>query len=221
MDNFAQQIFQEVVDAIEQDGRVVVAGLEVTGTGGMINLTGTVQSYEARQAAEADAWNVAGVNFVKNNLRVRNADETMVDGEIEARVRDELSMHADLYREDIRVIVDEGILTLEGTVKDVYKKHRIQELIRSIPEVADFTDRVAVVPTAQAADETIALAVLRNLDSERKVDINTVTVTVEDGTVKLSGEVPSYESRSAAYETALRTPGVAIVRDEMSVKTTF
>ncbi len=219
--DFSQQQYEELTDIILQDPRVQAAGLRVTGHGGMINLSGTVQSYEARQIAEKLAWEYAGSNTVKNTIRVRNQGDGPINSEAETRIRELLSPDVDLDGEGIEVVYDDGIVSLKGTVDSAWKRQRISDLIRSVPEVIDFALLVAVVPNGSLRDLELATHILDDVGGEDRVDINTVVITVENGVVTLSGEVPSYETRSSLYETVVPVAGVEEVRDEIEVQTSF
>lgn len=219
--DFEDQYRQEIADAIVQDPSILVQGLEVTGDGQMVELWGTVQSYEARQAAEEHAWTYPGVTMVRNNLNVLGEDEGPLDEEAEDSIRDLLSQNIDTKLEGLDITFDAGMITIEGTVDTDWKRQRIADLILDIPTVTDFLLRVAVVPHPTETDTELTMNVLRELESNERVDINTIIVTVRDRIVTLSGVVPSYQTRTTAYDTVVRIPGVREVRDEMEVETEF
>lgn len=68
-----------------------------------------------------------------------------------------------------------------------------------------------------STDELIKRDVVNHLAWDNRVDASKVTVQVSNGTVTLTGEVPSYFSKSAAYEDAQDILGVTDVINRLSV----
>lgn len=88
----------------------------VSVTSGAVRLSGTVDTdFEKRQAAEVVS-RLTGVVVINNNLDVRKAWTLKPDREIREDVRDELFWSPFVDAEDISVTVDDGVVTLEGTV---------------------------------------------------------------------------------------------------------
>lgn len=56
---------------LERDTTVHASGIRVAASGGVISLEGTVESEDARAAAERDAWFLSGVEDVVNGLTVQ------------------------------------------------------------------------------------------------------------------------------------------------------
>lgn len=68
------------------------------------------------------------------------------------------------------------------------------------------------------ADHALQSAVLLQLDFDPVVDSSHVGVAVRDGTVTLTGHVPSLIERIAAEKAAVRVPGVAAVINQIAVE---
>jgi len=67
-------------------------------------------------------------------------------------------------------------------------------------------------------DELIKRDVIEKLFKDDRVDISNVYVAVNSGIIILKGEVPSYFSRSSAYEAAWEVLGVENVINRLLVK---
>jgi hypothetical protein len=63
------QVVSEVQDRMRADQRLVMGRFQVTGTNGVITLTGYAASKDQRAVAVQDAWEVRGVRVVVDNLR--------------------------------------------------------------------------------------------------------------------------------------------------------
>jgi osmotically-inducible protein OsmY len=81
-------------------------------------LTGTVSTYDARTAAEEDAWRVAGVDTVDNQLTVRYppGEAVPTDEEIASNALNTLRWQTDIDLSDVEIAVAGGHVTLRGTV---------------------------------------------------------------------------------------------------------
>ena len=69
------RIREDVSEALSQDGDIDASEIEVTIQGGVVTLSGTVDSREAKRAAEDLAEDCPGVKDVQNNIRVQAKDQ--------------------------------------------------------------------------------------------------------------------------------------------------
>jgi osmotically-inducible protein OsmY len=67
-------------------------------------------------------------------------------------------------------------------------------------------------------DKTMRESVLSELDWDAQIDAARIAVSAQDGTIVLSGHVPSYADKWAAVKAAERVYGVRTVADEIEVK---
>ncbi len=108
--------------ALVADERVTGRQMIVETQNGIITLGGTVDSDEAKTAAEEAAKSVEGWKGVKNNLRVTTpspeaADEK--DSAITERVNAALKKDAKLKKAEIAVRTEDGVVTLTGASPDL------------------------------------------------------------------------------------------------------
>jgi osmotically-inducible protein OsmY len=210
-----ETIKKEVVDNLFWDSRVSAADVEVTVSDGKVTLEGTVPTLQARRAALLDAYAVSGVQTVDNEIAVRYEDLLPTSEEVEQRVRYVLAWNPDIDSTDIEVRVDAGLVTLEGTVDAFWKKLHAADLAMTVGGVLDVINKLAVVPTDDVVDETIAGDIVAALSRNSLVSPEAVDVTVRNGFVSLEGTVPSRLARDAALEAAYYTPGVTGVEDRL------
>jgi len=67
-------------------------------------------------------------------------------------------------------------------------------------------------------DKTMHEAVTRELEWDARVDADRIGLSAKDGTIVLSGHVPTYSDRWCAVQAAERVYGVRAVADEIEVK---
>ncbi|MDY7110101.1 MAG: BON domain-containing protein [Planctomycetota bacterium] len=210
-------IKKDIVDSLFWDDRVDASDIAVEVEDGVVNLAGAVPTYLAREAAFDDALVLDGVTQVRNRIDVR---PVVTDGPpTDERIRDDLAMiiqrDPNLEAAEINVAVNAGRVTLEGTVDAHWKKFHVEERIAHTRGVLAIDNLLAVVPRRDIGDQAIGEVITAALDRHALVNANDITVSVEDGIVTLTGNVPDRLSRQAAYEAALYTEGVVEIRDEL------
>ncbi|MFW6180245.1 MAG: BON domain-containing protein [Spirochaetota bacterium] len=214
-----EQIKKDVVDQLYWDNQTDASGVQVMVNRGNVTLSGVVPTYAARKAAVNDAWMVPGVRSVLDQLLVRYTVEVPPDDQVERQVTGALIENPDIPSEDIRVTVNAGLVTMEGTVDVYWKKLLAEDLPATIPGVLNIRNTIAVVPTQAPGDEEIARQVVRTLDRSEPGLVEAVTVQVTGGVVTLTGMVPDRVTRLSAEEKAAHIAGVVEVENQLVVET--
>jgi hyperosmotically inducible protein len=121
------------------DKRVSARQIKVETQAGVVTLRGKVASADERNAAEEIAKEVSGVKSVRNTLEiVPDANRKALDakdGEVTRAVSGRLDTDAQLKGAHIKVRVDNGMVTLIGTVPNARAKDRAVEMARKVPGV--------------------------------------------------------------------------------------
>lgn len=209
-----------VTDQLFWDGRVDASAIKISVDEGTVNLEGNVDSLTAKEAASADAWQVNGVNWVNNRLDIQLSTVKALpsDEQLQSNIRNRLEWDPEISPFKLNVSVDEGRVTLEGTVDTFWKKIRIESAIRGLRGVIAVTNNLAVVPTEDYTDEAIAADIVASMERNRWLEPEDVNLTVEKGEVTLTGSVPTWSAKRAAHDAALYTPGVIMVEDRLQVR---
>jgi len=214
-----QKIKKDIVDQLYGDYRVDVAEVQVEVHGREVTLTGVVPNLTARNAATADAWEIAGVKRVINLLTVRFPPTFTVpsDESIEDSARMTLAWNPAVYSEAIDVSVTGGVVKLEGTVDTYWKRWKTENLVSNLSGVREVENHLTVVPTESRLDRQIAEEIQAALVRNLYIDPDRVTVKVEHGKVRLTGSVETYYGRARAYEAAANTAGVIEINNDVVV----
>jgi len=208
-----------VANELRWDSRIDASKVSVEVNDGIILLTGTVPSYGALIAAGTDAWKITGVQGVDNQLTVRLPDVPPIpsDSTIQSNAERTLEWNPDIDAVNIRVFVNEGLITLTGTVPTHWEKTKSEELAGTLAGVISVKNELAVVPTEDVPDEIVAEEIVDALNRSVLVESEKIDVTVNRGIVTLKGTVPTAAVRLAAYRTASHTAGVVSVEDDLIV----
>jgi osmotically-inducible protein OsmY len=217
----AKKIKGDIRSQLIWDDRVNAADIHIeVNPAGWVKLTGTVPGYNARRAAQQDAWMIAGVSAVDNELTVHYPKEIILpsDSELVEMVQSRLKWDSSIDESHIEVRVDNGEVMLEGSVPAYWKKTDAEDLALGVKGVLGVKNHLTVVPTEKASDREIAKDIETALERSLNVDAGPVNVKVENGEVTLSGKVASGTAFRAAYEISLYTTGVTEVDNQLIIE---
>jgi osmotically-inducible protein OsmY len=132
------------------------------------------------------------------------------DAQVQQDVLHELKWDSRVEETDVGVEVDNGVVTLTGTVSSYPKRMAAQEAAHRVTGVLDVANDIQVhVPGSQERTDTdIAQAVRHSLEWDVVVPDTQIRSTVSKGWVTLEGEVGAWHERDAAERAIRNLPGV-------------
>ncbi|SCL17248.1 Osmotically-inducible protein OsmY, contains BON domain [Micromonospora pallida] len=216
-----QDIQADVLDELTWEPRVQPHEIGVTVTEGVVTLSGWVDGYAKKWAAERAAHRVARVRAVANDLAVRLPSSAQrTDQEVATATVRALEWDAFVPLEEVDVTVAEGWVTLRGQVEWEYQRRAAERAVGRLTGVRGVSNGIAVRPRATAPGPEIATGIRRALERGVATDTARISVGLSGHTVVLDGVVRSTEQRAAAERTAWSAPGVTEVRNRLVVGTT-
>ena len=208
-----------IMEEIAWDKRIIdSSGIIVEVIGATARLTGTVPSYSDRRHAAMDALCTPGITAVDNQLTVTHPGYygTPSDASIQSDARSILALNSNLPSARIRVSASGGTVTLRGSVDSYWQKLRTEELISDVSGVQGIRNELTVVPTETYDDESIAASIISAIERTMNININQINVTVENGSVWVSGSIPDWLTHRRIIEIISHTGGVRSVHDNLS-----
>lgn len=219
MPRIDEEIKKDVVDELYWDGFIDASQVSVIVSDGVVTLSGQVPTYSESTAAWSAAHRIQGVLDVVNDINISyvTPPEVPDDAEIERRANTLLRWDPSLDDATLSVSVNDGIITLDGTVDAYWKKSFIEGKIMDIRGIVYIENKLTVVPSKELSDEIIAEDIVSAMDRDTRVDAEDITIKVEDGVVRLSGQVVNWRESRAAVQIATRTAGVVGVDDDIQL----
>lgn len=206
-----EEIQTDVLEELRWDTRVQPNEIVVAVKDGIITLTGWVDLYLKKIAAQEAARRVRGVKAVVNDIEVRlpsSAERT--DADLAASVLNVLRWDAAIPTGTLDVTVSQGLVTLKGEVDRGFQKRAALRAICRLSGVKGITNLMMVKSRVLPTDlkQQIERALLRNAQT----DARNITVEMEGSRVILRGTVRSSAEKQAAEDTACwSAPGVTEV----------
>lgn len=142
------------------------------------------------------------------------------DAEIKNDVLDELAWQPNIDETKIGVIVEDGVVTLNGVVDNYTKKVAAEKAVKAVKGVKAVALDIDVKygTDYKKTDKEIAKAVVNALAWDTSVPEDKVAIKVEDGWVYLSGELKWFYQKDAAKKAVENLLGVKGVVNSIQIK---
>jgi osmotically-inducible protein OsmY len=210
------QLKKDVESELEWDPSIHAANVGVAVKGGIVTLTGHLDTYAEKFAIERALQRVQGVQAIAVELDVKLApNHVRGDSDIAEAAEQAFAWHALIPAERIKVKVEKGWVTLSGQVDWQYQRIDAENAVRPLTGVVGVSNAITLKPQTTPANISARIkgALTRQLEREMKG----IEVTVSGSTVTLRGTVHSWPERTAAQGAAWSAPGITSVLNELKV----
>jgi osmotically-inducible protein OsmY len=203
-----------VMRQLEWDPEVDAGAIGVAAKNGAVTLTGYIDSYSGKLAAERAAKRVRGVRAVANDIEVRlKLDRT--DADIAGDTVRALELRSTMPA-TIQAAVHMGHVTLTGQVEWQFQSRDAEKAVRHIRGVRSVINRIKIVP--RAVERDVRHRIVEALHRNANIDARHITVAVSGEKAILTGNVGSWLQRESAERAAADAPGVVQVENHIMVE---
>lgn len=208
---------EKVLEELKWEPRVNEAEIGVIVKDGIVTLTGRVESWAEKAAAEQAVQRVLGVRAVANDLETAlPIHRARTDADIAGAAASALKWHVTLPGDAIKISVDQGWITLKGKVDWRHQRTAAEDAVRHLQGVRGVLNDIVVTP--RVAPFEVKRKITAALERSALLDAERITVDAEGGKVTLRGTVSSLAEKSEAEWAAWSAPGVSEVRNEIQVR---
>jgi len=211
-----EQLQKDVMDALKWEPQLHATEIGVIVHDGIVTLTGTVDNYSKKIAAELAVKDVAGVKALVEKIDVKYPHSGIKDDdEIAAEVLKSLQNHWNVPYEKIKVEVEDAWVTLNGDVAWNYQKEAAKHAVENLAGVRGVFNHIKI--KALHKSELEKKVIENALRRHWSINADDVHVAVERDKVILTGKVTSMYQKEAAGKIAWKTPGVMFVENNLVV----
>ncbi|ELR71101.1 Osmotically inducible protein Y precursor [Fulvivirga imtechensis AK7] len=186
---------------------------------GVITLSGMVDTYTKKLAAERAAQRVHGVKVVACDIEVKaGTPGKKTDTEIAEAVRNALRWNTAVNEDKIEVKVDNGWVYLDGEVEWKYQKSTAQSSVESLVGVRGVTNNISIKPSVIDTKD-IKTKIAAAFHRHATLDSNAIRLEAAGSKVSLRGTVRSWAEKEEAERVAWSSPGVLTVDNQIEINT--
>lgn len=211
------EIQKNVMDELRNTPLINANEIGVSVKNGIVTLSGIVDSYPKKIIVERAVKGVPGVKGIAEDLEVHLSDvHKKSDSEIAQVVLDALHWHSAAPFERITILVEDSVVTIDGTVDWDYQRKHVTKVAENIPGVKGIINNIKIVsgPMPDDIRNKIQSAFLKNA----QIDADSIKVEADGNKVILRGKVKSLSEYEEAERSAWNTPGVTEIENDLEIE---
>ncbi|GAB4048954.1 BON domain-containing protein [Spirosoma litoris] len=184
---------------------------------GVVTLSGEVDNYMMKMAAERATKRVKGVTVVAQEITVKSILSGQSDEQIGQAISRSFDWHTQVPQDLVQAKVQHGWVTLEGEVDWNYQRQAAERSVETLSGVKGVSNLIRVKPKVVAKD--VNVKIVDALKRNAVVEAQQIKVETNGNKVILRGKVHSWAERKEVENAVWAAPGVMAIEDDLVVTT--
>jgi osmotically-inducible protein OsmY len=211
------EIQKNVQEELKWEPSINASEIGVAVSNGIVTLTGYVDTFSKRKIAKNAAQRVIGVKAVAEDIVVKLLSSSKkTDTDIAQAVVNALKWHASVQDNRIKVTVENGWVSLEGTVNWAFEKEAAKLAIENLMGVIGVSNLITIEPKVSTTD--VKAKIRSAFQRNSSIDANNIIVETIGSSVILTGIVRSFAEKQDAEDAAYKAIGITNVDNQLEVK---
>jgi osmotically-inducible protein OsmY len=211
------ELKNDVLDELAWQPNIDETKIGVIVENGVVTLSGVVDNYTKKIAAEKAAKAVKGVKAVALDIEVKyGTDYKKTDKEIAKEAVNALTWNTSVPDDKISVKVEDGWVYLSGEVNWFYQKDAAKKAVENLLGVKGVINSILIKQAVEPSN--IKDRITKAFERSAEVNAKNITISVDGHTVTLRGNVNSIAEKDEAQRAAYLAPGVSEVKNELTVQ---
>ncbi|HIJ75663.1 MAG TPA: BON domain-containing protein [Deltaproteobacteria bacterium] len=211
-----EKVQRDVMDQMKWEMGDYSTRIGVAVKDGVVTLSGHVHCFPAKWAAERAVKRVLGVRAVAEEIEVRlPGSDQRTNTDLARAAENALDWNTLVPKNRVRIMVEDGTITMEGSVDNWSQRVAVEKAINSLTGVKAINNRIAVKPVVEPKE--VEKDIMNALTRHAQLDARLINVESHGDRVVLSGSVRTWAEREEAEEAARAAPGVADIENNITV----
>lgn len=211
------QIQKDVMEELKWQPELNSSEIGVAVKNGVVTLSGQVDTYLKKLAAEKATKKIAGVKAIAEDMQIGVSPVyNKTDTEIAAAILNALKWHTGVQDERIKIKVENGYVTLDGEVDWEYQRNNAKVAIQNLAGVRGVYNLITLKPRTSPSD--VENRIMSAFKRNAATDAEKITAEVIGNKVILHGIVRSLAEKEDAVNAAWYAPGISSVESRLQIE---
>jgi hyperosmotically inducible periplasmic protein len=209
-------LLEKIQHVLYSDTLIDLSNIKIDLKDNKVRISGSVPSLAAFNAAENDILSVDGVKEIENNLEIvyPGDQNNFADSNLQKQLTFALQAETSIGKTS-HINVQNGIITLTGTVKNDEEKEHIKSTIRKKTSSIIIVDKLIIMNSQTDTDRFIANEIRITLDQIDPLNNYALVIHLENGNVTMEGKVRDWNELNRIEYAIHKIQGVAHVNNYM------